>query len=57
MKLKHCLTLADAKHLAQAAREDASRRGVEAVIAVVDRAGDLMYLERPDDHKIGRAHV
>jgi uncharacterized protein GlcG (DUF336 family) len=50
MKLKHCLTLADAKHLAQAAREDASRRGVEAVIAVVDRAGDLMYLERPDDH-------
>ena len=50
MKMKPCLTLEDAKTMAAAARAEAAKRNCEAVIAVVDRAGDLMYLERPDDH-------
>ena len=51
MRLKHVLTLADAKLMADAARLKANQHGLEATIAIVDRGGALLYLERPDDHR------
>lgn len=50
MKLKYCLTLADVHVMVEAARREARRHNVEGTIAIVDRGGDLLYLERPDDH-------
>ena len=50
MRLKHCLTLADVQLIVEAARAKARQHGLEGTIAVVDRGGDLMYLERPDAH-------
>jgi uncharacterized protein GlcG (DUF336 family) len=50
MKLKHCLTLDDVRVMVEAARAKAREHGLAATIAVVDRGGDLIYLERPDDH-------
>lgn len=48
MKMKFVLTLADAKRVAAAAAEEAQRNGWSVVIAVVDDAGLLVYLERLD---------
>lgn len=42
------LTLADAKHMADAARAEADRNGWKVVIAIVDDGGHLIYLERMD---------
>jgi uncharacterized protein GlcG (DUF336 family) len=50
MKIKHCLTLDDARHMAEAARALAKQHDCEPTIAIVDRGGDLIYLERPDEH-------
>ena len=50
MKLKHCLTLDDVRIIVEAARAKAAEKGLEGTIAVVDRGGDLVYFERPDDH-------
>lgn len=48
MKMKFVLTLADAKRVAAAAVEEAQRNGWSVVIAIVDDAGLLVYLERLD---------
>ncbi|MBL1256885.1 heme-binding protein [Methylocystis sp. Sn-Cys] len=48
MKMKFVLTLADAKRVAAAAAEEAQRNGWSVVIAIVDDAGLLIYLERLD---------
>lgn len=48
MKMKFVLTLADAKRVAAAAAREASRNDWSVVIAVVDDAGLLVYLERLD---------
>lgn len=48
MKMKFVLTLADAKRVAAAAAEEAQRNGWSVVIAIVDEAGLLVYLERLD---------
>ncbi|KAF2990245.1 heme-binding protein [Methylocystis sp. MJC1] len=48
MKMKFVLTLADAKRVAAAAAEEAQRNGWSVVIAIVDDAGLLVYLERLD---------
>lgn len=48
MKMKFALTLADAKRAAAAAAREAQRNGWSVVIAIVDDAGLLMYLERLD---------
>ncbi len=48
MKMKFILTLADAKRVAAAAAEEARRNNWSVVIAVVDDAGLLVYLERLD---------
>jgi uncharacterized protein GlcG (DUF336 family) len=48
MKMKFALTLADAKRVAAAAAEEAKRNDWSVVIAVVDDAGLLVYLERLD---------
>jgi glc operon protein GlcG len=42
------LTLAGAKLLADAARQEAERQGVPGAVAVVDDGGNLLYLERWD---------
>ena len=52
MRLKHSLTLADARIMVEAARAKALQHGLEGTIAIVDRGGSLLYLERPDDHSI-----
>ncbi|WP_363347273.1 heme-binding protein [Methylocystis echinoides] len=49
MKMKFALTLADAKRVAAAAAEEARRNDWAVVIAIVDDAGLLVYLERLDD--------
>lgn len=48
MKMKFALTLADAKRVAAAAAEEARRNDWSVVIAIVDDAGLLVYLERLD---------
>jgi glc operon protein GlcG len=48
MKMKFYLTLADAKRVAAAAAEEARRNGWSVVVAIVDDAGLLVYLERLD---------
>jgi glc operon protein GlcG len=48
MKMKFVLTLADAKRVAAAAVEEARRNGWSVVVAIVDDAGLLVYLERLD---------
>jgi glc operon protein GlcG len=48
MKMKFALTLADAKRVAAAAAEEAKRNDWSVVIAIVDDAGLLVYLERLD---------
>lgn len=48
MKMKFVLTLADAKRVAAAAAQEAQRNGWSVVIAIVDDAGLLVYLERLD---------
>lgn len=48
MRSKFELTLADAKRVAVAAAAEAARNGWSVVIAIVDDAGVLNYLERLD---------
>jgi glc operon protein GlcG len=48
MKMKFALTLADAKRVAAAAAQEARRNDWSVVIAIVDDAGLLVYLERLD---------
>lgn len=48
MKQKFFLTLDDAKRVAAAAAQEAQRNGWNVVIAIVDDAGLLVYLERLD---------
>lgn len=48
MKMKFVLTLADAKRVAAAAAQEAAHNGWSVVIAIVDDAGLLVYLERLD---------
>jgi len=48
MKMKFELTLADAKRVAAAAAREAESNGWSVVIAIVDDAGLLVYLERLD---------
>lgn len=48
MKTKFELCLADAKQIASAAVEEAMRQNWNVVIAIVDDAGLLVYLERLD---------
>lgn len=50
MRQIYCLTLSDVRVIVEAARERARQEKLEGVIAVVDRNGDLVYLERPDEH-------
>ncbi len=46
--MKFALTLADAKRVAAAAAQEARRNDWSVVIAIVDDAGLLVYLERLD---------
>jgi glc operon protein GlcG len=48
MKMKFVLTLADARRVAAAAAQEAKRNDWAVVIAIVDDAGLLVYLERLD---------
>lgn len=48
MKNKRILTTHDAVQIAAACRDKAEKAGRLATIAVVDDAGNLLYLERPE---------
>ena len=48
MKMKPCLTLEDAKAMAQACHRESDARGRHGTVVVVDFGGALLYLERPD---------
>lgn len=56
MRTKHTLTLDDAKRIATAAQVEADRNAWQVVIAVVDEAGHLLYLQR-DQAQIGSIEV
>jgi glc operon protein GlcG len=51
------LTLEGAKQAAAAASAEARKRGIRVVIAVVDDAGELLYLERADGTQVGSIRV
>lgn len=51
------IDLATAKRLAQAAAGEAVRIGMNAVIAVVDAGGHLVYLERSDRAQVASVEV
>ena len=56
MRTKHTLTLDDAKRIALAAQAEADRNAWQVVIAIVDDAGHLLYLQR-DQAQIGSIEV
>ena len=49
MRLMPVLTLEDARAIAAAAKHSLSEKGRAGTIAIVDRGGALLYLERPED--------
>lgn len=51
------LTLEGAKRAAAGAAAEAARRGLPVVVAVVDDAGELLYLERSDGTQVGSIQV
>jgi glc operon protein GlcG len=51
------LTYAGAKLAAEASAREAERRGVSPVVAVVDAAGELVYLWRPDGAQVASVAV
>ena len=53
----HALTYAGAKAAAQASAREAARRGVSPVVSVVDGAGELVYLWRPDGAQVASVGV
>ncbi len=50
MRLRPSLTSEDIAKIVAAAKQEASRHGLEPTIAIVDFGGSLLYLERPDSH-------
>jgi glc operon protein GlcG len=54
---KKVLTLGAAKKIAAAAESEAHKRGATVVIAVVDDAGHLIFLERLDDTQVASVEV
>ena len=57
MRTKPCLTLADAKRIAEAAEAEAVRQGWNLVIAILDDGANLLYLQRMDDAQVGSIAV
>jgi uncharacterized protein GlcG (DUF336 family)/uncharacterized RmlC-like cupin family protein len=53
----HALTYAGAKAAAEAPAREAARRGVSPVVSVVDAAGELVYLWRPDSAQVASVSV
>jgi glc operon protein GlcG len=53
----HALTYAGARMVAEAAAREAERRKVNPVVAVVDTAGELVYLWRPDGAQVASVGV
>ncbi|MBM4384441.1 MAG: heme-binding protein [Deltaproteobacteria bacterium] len=57
MPTKPVLTLDAARRVAHAAEEEAKRRGLGVVVAVMDDSGTLVVLERLDDTQIASVDV
>jgi uncharacterized protein GlcG (DUF336 family) len=57
MNNTHSLTLQDAKNIAAAAEEEASRNNWAVVIAIVDEGGHLIHLLRRDNTQFGSIEV
>jgi glc operon protein GlcG len=57
MRSRWCLTLEDAQKIAKAARAAAAKENLTPTIAVVDEAGHLIYLERPDDQRVNSVEM
>jgi uncharacterized protein GlcG (DUF336 family) len=54
---KRILSLSAAKQIAEAAGQEATRRGATVVIAVVDDGGHLILLHRLDDTQVASVEV
>lgn len=54
---KRALTLEGAKKIAAVAEAKAKAEGARAVIAVVDKGGSLLLLERLDDTQVASVNV
>ena len=57
MRSRMVLTLDDARKIATAAREHAGKQDLTPTIAVVDEAGHLLYLERPDNMRVNSVEM
>jgi glc operon protein GlcG len=57
LPIKKVLTLDAAKQMADGARSEAQANGWKMVIAIVDDAGELLYLERMDGAQLGSLMV
>ncbi|MCX7176578.1 MAG: heme-binding protein [Proteobacteria bacterium] len=57
MRVARSLDLNDAKRAAQAAEAEAKRNNWPVVIAIVDAAGHLLYLQRNDGAQLGSLDV
>jgi glc operon protein GlcG len=57
LPVRKVLTLDVAKRAAEAAREEANKRGSTVVIVVVDESGHLLLLHRLDDTQIASVEV
>jgi glc operon protein GlcG len=57
LPVKKVLTLKAAKAIAAAAEAEANKRGLTAVIAIVDDGGHLLFLERLDNTQVASVDV
>ncbi len=57
MRTRYCLTLDDVHKMVAAARAAGAKRKLQPTVAVVDQAGHLLYLERPDTNGVNTAEM
>ena len=57
MRLKPCLTSEDAQKMVAACKAEAAKRKLEPTVAVVDAAGHLLHLERPDRNGVNTVEM
>jgi glc operon protein GlcG len=57
MRQKPCLTSEDAQRMVAACKAAAAKRNLQPTVAVVDSAGHLLHLERPDSNGVNTVEM
>ena len=57
MRNKPCLTLDDVHKMVAAARKAGAKKKLEPTVAIVESAGHLLYLERPDGNGVNTVEM